>query len=409
MRRAVSAFSAFLIWIVVLTMVAPGAARAAGGAAVTIGESGATVTVSDPWSIQPVAEAGDGSGVVVLTGTNDTLVMGSMPTGDSVTPAADILAAAGIALPDMQDIQVNDQWVFQWAEVDGVPYGLFGLILPRDPSVQIYISPVSTFGAGVEALQAAVKVDGAPVFAGVDGVSLQAALSARAGKGDARADASLAPLTAAAVASRAVTATDPVKDQSVTAGPAWTGHWTSPRYGLEFRWTSEWRAGDLPEGYAPARPDTAADAGTPDQLILERVDGSGITLIVYAWPSNGESPEQWFASWSMQNATYGMPVCLLDGDSPEPRVVGTVVRYIDGSRVGDMDVREARLAYGDMAHLVVSLVLPSGATGEDFRTATAGITIDGGPPFLLVRPYNVEAAVPGLSPSKGAGNTVDGR
>lgn len=363
----------------------------------TIESTNSVVSTSTPWSIVSSSVSDDALELLVLAGSNDNALLGYMPHEVGIDVALDkTLATSDIPLTNLKDIQMSDRWAFQQATINDVSYGLFSLIkqdqYPDLIEIRTYIAPVVTFGQGVDVLQESVTVNGIPILSGLDGASLQSRLESRVSPDDRDAVDHLPPPTSLEIADAAPAETS--NAASTTTGRETSGKWTSPRYGVDVEWGSDWRVIGDPVRIDRAMPFDIQDVGTPDRIILERIDGSGATFVFSGWPSKSEPLENWFVSWSIENGTYGFTENLLHKDDPNPKVVGAVVRYIDGPRVGEIHVREARMAYGGMAHIVIDLALPYGSTGGDLQTAITGIMIDGEPAFILVTPDKVDKSLP---------------
>lgn len=170
-----------------------------GSVEVPIESTASSVTVNAPWREAPdLREIEAGREIVVLTGTNDTMLIGYL-AADSINgdPIARALGGHAAALGSLTDIDRNTRYALQAAEINGVPYGVFSLVYTnRNPGiveVHIYIAPASTFATGLSSVQESVRVNGRSVFLRVNGRTLQSLIVRSAGPGDPETDASLAP------------------------------------------------------------------------------------------------------------------------------------------------------------------------------------------------------------------------
>lgn len=155
------------------------------------------IEASGNWVLLPRASISNNvTEAIPLRGTNDNFIVAYVGNLEGADRVATILSfvAPEIGTPTL--VEDGGTYMLHVVEVDGVTYGIFSIIevasSALDASVQIYIAPLSTFGAGMAELQSSVTLNGSPALPGVDGASLVPAFGGT--MGDPASDATLPAL-----------------------------------------------------------------------------------------------------------------------------------------------------------------------------------------------------------------------
>lgn len=193
--------SRFVLWIVLLLLIPQGIGLSAQEERTVIPVSLAPteIVASPPWR-QETAQSDVTSDreIVVLTGTNDNVIIGFLPAASAGSdPIASVLGAYAESLGAMVTLERNPRYALQSVEIGGVPYGMFSVVYTsRNPGiveVYIYLSPASTFNTGMASAQSNVTIGGRSAFLAVNPRTLQSIIVRATGPGDAVRDAGLLP------------------------------------------------------------------------------------------------------------------------------------------------------------------------------------------------------------------------
>jgi hypothetical protein len=235
-----------LVMLLVLQLVAIAArspATLAQGGGIMLTQAGQTITWDAPWSVDPQRSSGSsGIDIVVLhSGTASVaIVTGPITLGDTARGLV-----LGLLGADTESATVIDQgasdglsyWLDLVPMPDGATAGVFTTAVAAGAGgiLTMVLSPVDTFGDAMTSAQAAIAIDDAPVFEGVDATAMQAALGAS---------------TPAAPAAPVTSATSATPNTGFVAA----GTWTDPTYGYTVEWADGWTRSENPTGIhlAPA-------------------------------------------------------------------------------------------------------------------------------------------------------------
>lgn len=391
---------------------------------VTAQMTGSVITASEPWRHLPDFTSSEPEReVIVMSGTNDILIVGFLSTESAgEDPIAQVLGEHAATIGPLTDVDRRERYALQTAVINDVPYGLFSLTYTnRNPGVvevHAYLSPASTFDTGFAGAQGNVSVNGAPVFSGVNGRTLQSLIVANAGPGNAATDAALSqPLTATPVvtaeeepaeeppdtsvvepiatpvpdqavatpmATPAAALTRPVVDVSMYAdvGIVEDGLYISPQFGIEVTWDARWTVLQTSdESAVKANWVTRTDSVTLMSTVYPE------TIVVISVMSTYDfGMDDWSTAFNARD----------DDAFPE-----LLTKMGPTSGVAVVDANESNLMFlfdvgtsdnGSVFHEVE--VQGTGSVVIDAFDTVGGITVDGEPVFQTLTTEEIQAALP---------------
>lgn len=343
------------------------------------GEStGVSVAFADGWAYE------EGSSFS-LAGV-DTLVF--------VNDSANFIVTAGntdvAAVPDSlgisaSDIDVGATYALQSAEANGVPFGIFSVVVGSN--TQTVIAPVSGFGAAVGSAQSAIQIDSGAVLSGVDGMALQGTIASSAGSGDPSTSAS--PLIGASEAADSVHSPPASAEVSAEAASE-ENAFVAPISGATVTWSSDWQRqqyGDDLDYQSYVDESYTQFSWESFCLVGSTPDSASISICFYLSMNVETSPQEYWDLNFGENATgsYGLPLF-------------GVVQTDNGFVFGDSDIAGSwaglqQLTWqGDyLAEVRVYGTLENITSLLD--SIQSGVTLDGEPVFGLIDPVTFGSEV----------------
>jgi hypothetical protein len=178
--RATKSIQALIgvLLLVALLGATPAVAAQAGGSKQVL--SGQTVTWTADWAPDPAVSVADENVELLALSSGGTIVGyggTSFPVG--ANQVRDLLLEGFAADSETRQVDRGDydnvSYSIDLADSDGVTLAIFTLVIenPANTSMAMLISSPDAFGTAMADAQAAITVDGAPIFAGVDGAQMQ--------------------------------------------------------------------------------------------------------------------------------------------------------------------------------------------------------------------------------------------
>lgn len=243
----------------------------------------AVVDVSVIWTAPFEEETGvgavpDATHETVLVNDDDTLLVanGDIEPAPARTEALEAFGADPDSLVPVDAGTSGDpQYWLDLVMVDGTPYGAFTLARggERGVTMTMFFGTVTTFASGMAQAQAAVLVDGTPVFDGVEPSGLQTALETAVPAQDGG--------DAGEESDPAATEERPDDNDAFADQPGMIadGEYESPHHGYSLTWTDEWTFDTFYD--APVASDLNADF---DEVHLTVDSWLSVYFGFYAFP-----------------------------------------------------------------------------------------------------------------------------